>query len=447
MLSVAILAAGKGTRMKSKLPKVLQPLGGRTLLERVLSGCIELKPDRLFVIVGHQAELVKSKACHVSGVEFIEQNPQNGTGHAIQQLIPALADFEGELLVLNGDVPLLRQETLERLVSQHRESNSEATFLSAKLENPNGYGRVFSDEKGQVSAIIEDRDCNKKELENNLTNAGIYCFNWNTLKAILPNLSNKNNQKEVYLTDAVSMVKKAMHLQVNDVEEVCGINDRLQMAECEALLQQRLRKFWMNNGVTFTDESSSTISDNCVLGKDVIIEPQTHLRGKCHIGDNCRIGPGSFIEDSWIGANVKILYSVIRDAKIGDNVEIGPYAHLRPNTDIAQECKIGNFVEIKNSVLGLGTKVNHLSYIGDSVLGKKVNIGAGTITANYDGRRKHRTIIGDETKTGANSVLIAPITLGAQVTVGAGSTLTRNVPDGSLAIARTKQLTKKEWTS
>ncbi len=446
MLAVAILAAGKGTRMKSALPKVLQPLSGISLLERVLANCNQLEPQRRLVIVGHQATRVENALSHIHGLEFVLQDPQNGTGHAIQQIIPTLHDFQGELLVLNGDVPLLRSRTIERLVQAHRSNNSGVTFLTTRLSNPMGYGRVFANKQGFVEAIVEDKDCTEEQRTNTLTNSGIYCFDWKQLASVLPKLSTNNSQKEIYLTDTISLLKVAMHIEVNDPGEVLGINDRSQMAKCEEVLQQRLREHWMKEGVTFIDPSSCTLSENCIFGKDIVIEPQTHLRGNCQIADRCRIGPGTLLEDAELGTDVRIIYSVINGAKVGNNVVIGPYAHLRPKAVLQNNCRIGNFVEIKQSYVGEGSKVSHLSYIGDAELGKKVNVGAGTITANFDGTRKHLTVVGDYTKTGANSVLVAPIVLGSRVTVGAGSTLTKNVPDGSLALGRAKQLIKKGWS-
>tara|TARA_B100000029_G_scaffold505399_1_gene586025 strand:+ start:532 stop:1884 length:1353 start_codon:yes stop_codon:yes gene_type:complete len=445
MLAIAILAAGKGTRMKSNYPKVLQKLGGTRLIERVLDSCRDLKPDRIFLIIGHQADLVKKELNHVKEVDFVTQVPQNGTGHAIQQLLPVMNEFEGELLVLNGDVPLLRSETIKKLLNKHKSSTAGVTFLTSTLPDPKGYGRVIANESGEVSAIIEEKDCNAQQRRQKLTNAGIYCFNWNELKGILPLLSNQNNQSEFYITDTVGMIKNAIHLEVDDADEVSGINDRRQMANCEALLQKRLRQKYMMQGVTFIDENTCTVSDYCQFGSDVIIQPQTHFRGHCSIGDGSVIGPGSLIENSEIGNNVNVLYSVISEAKVAGNVNVGPYSHIRPKAVIQDNCKIGNFVEVKNSLIGPETKINHLSYIGDSEIGRKVNIGAGTITANYDGYKKHLTIINDECKTGANSVLVAPIVLGKGVTVAAGSTLTKNVPENSLAIGRAKQAIKNNW--
>ena len=445
MLAVAVLAAGKGTRMKSALPKVLQPLAGATLVERVLASAANLQPDRRLLIVGHQADRVEEQLAAIGGLEFVLQQPQNGTGHAVQQLLPVLQGFEGELLVLNGDVPLLRAETIESLVNGHRQSGADVTLLTARLEDPTGYGRVFVDADGKVSAIVEHRDCSEEQRSNNLTNAGIYCFNWQALAEVLPKLSTDNDQGELYLTDTVAMLPLAMHVEVADPDEVNGINNRKQLAQCEAVLQQRLRDQWMAEGVTFVDPGSCTLSEDCRFGRDVVIEPQTHLRGSCRIGDNCRLGPGSLLDNAELGNDVSVLHSVVREATVGNGVAIGPFAHLRPAADIADGCRIGNFVEVKKSQVGAGSKINHLSYIGDASLGENVNVGAGTITANYDGVRKHRTVIGDGSKTGANSVLVAPVTLGAKVTVGAGSTITKDVPDGALAIGRAKQLSKEGW--
>ncbi|MCP9774675.1 bifunctional UDP-N-acetylglucosamine diphosphorylase/glucosamine-1-phosphate N-acetyltransferase GlmU [Cyanobium sp. WAJ14-Wanaka] len=445
MLAVAVLAAGKGTRMKSDLPKVLQPLAGATLVERVLSSCQHLAPERRILIVGHQAAKVEQSLAKLAGLEFVLQQPQNGTGHAVQQLLNPLQGFGGDLLVLNGDVPLLRPETLEQLLGQHRSSGAAVTLLTARLEDPSGYGRVFANQNGAVSQIIEHRDCSDEQRLNNLTNAGIYCFNWQKLAEVLPHLTTDNDQGELYLTDSVALLQPAMHMEVADPDEINGINDRLQLSQCEAVFQERLKRHWMAEGVSFVDPASCTLSENCRLGRDVVIEPQCHLRGSTVVGDGCRIGPGTFLENASLGANVSVLYSVIREAVVGDNCAIGPYAQLRPGTKLETGCHIGNFVEIKNSQLGEGVKVNHLSYIGDADLGERVNVGAGTITANYDGVQKHRTVIGSGSKTGANSVLVAPITLGSNVTVGAGSTITKDVPSGALALGRSKQVIKTDW--
>jgi bifunctional UDP-N-acetylglucosamine pyrophosphorylase/glucosamine-1-phosphate N-acetyltransferase len=446
MLAVAVLAAGKGTRMKSDLPKVLQPLAGATLVERVLTSCDQLKPERRLLVVGHQAERVEQSLSHLGGLEFVLQQPQNGTGHAVQQLLEPLTGFEGDLLVLNGDVPLLRPETLERLLALHRSSGAAVTLLTARLEDPSGYGRVFANAQGDVSGIVEHRDCSDEQRRNNLTHAGIYCFNWAKLAAVLPQLTTDNDQGELYLTDTIAMLSPAMHVEVADADEINGINDRLQLSQCEAVLQERLRRHWMAEGVSFIDPASCTLSENSRFGRDVVIEPQCHFRGATSVGDGCRIGPGCLLENASLGNNVQALYSVIRDASVAAGCSIGPFAQIRPGAELSEGCHIGNFVEVKNSRLAAGVKVNHLSYIGDADLGTKVNVGAGTITANYDGVNKHRTVIGAGSKTGANSVLVAPITLGDNVTVGAGSTLTKDVPSGALALARAKQMVKENWS-
>ena len=447
MLAVAVLAAGKGTRMKSALPKVLQPLAGATLVERVLASCQQLQPERRLLIVGHQAERVEQQLQGLTGLEFVLQQPQNGTGHAVQQLLEPLNDFRGDLLVLNGDVPLLRPETLAALLEQHRSSGAAVTLLTARLADPSGYGRVFADANGSVSAIVEHRDCNDQQRLNDLTNAGIYCFNWAKLAEVLPKLTTDNDQGELYLTDTVALLRPAMHREVADADEIAGINDRLQLSQCEAALQERLKRHWMAEGVSFVDPASCTLSEDCRFGQDVVVEPQCHFRGSSSIGDGCRIGPGCLIEDSNLAAGVTVLYSVLRQVHVAEHCAIGPFAQLRPGTSLAKHCHIGNFVEVKNSSLAGGVKVNHLSYIGDADLGADVNVGAGTITANYDGVRKHRTVVGAGSKTGANSVLVAPLTLGENVTVGAGSTITKDVPAGSLALGRARQLVKENWSS
>ena len=428
--------------MKSDLPKVLQPLAGSTLVERVLASCEHLQPERRLLIVGHQAERVESTLAAHHGLEFVLQQPQHGTGHAVQQLLEPLQGFKGQLLVLNGDVPLLRPETLEQLLEQHRRSGAAVTLLSARLSDPSGYGRVVAAANGAVSAIIEHRDCSAEQRLNNLTNAGIYCFDWPQLAAVLPRLASDNDQGELYLTDTIAMLSPAMHLEVADADEINGINDRLQLAQCEAVLQERLRRHWMAEGVSFTDPLSCTLSEGTRFDSDVVVEPQCHFRGVNTIAAGCRIGPGSLIENSRLETGVEVLYSVLRDVEVEQNCVIGPYAQLRAGAQLGAGSRIGNFVEVKNSRLGAGVKANHLSYLGDADLGAGVNVGAGTITANYDGVRKHRTAIGAGSKTGANSTLVAPIRLGENVTVAAGSTLTDDVPAGALAFGRARQVVK-----
>ena len=446
MLAVAILAAGKGTRMKSKLPKVLHHLGSKSLVERVIDSCRLAKPDRQVVIVGYEGQKVTDALSHLQGIEFVAQTEQLGTGHAIQQVMPNLEDFSGDLLVLNGDVPLLRAETVEKLVTTHRENSNAATLLTANLPNPKGYGRVFCDGNNLVTQIVEDRDCNSAQKQNHRINAGVYCFNWQALKQVLPKLTTNNDQQEYYLTEVVDYLDPVMALDVDDYLEITGINDRRQLAVAHNILQTRVKEKWMMAGVTMINPDSITIDETVRLGNDVVLEPQTHLRGNTIIGSNCKIGPGSLIENSELQDKVTVLYSVISDAKIAANTRIGPYSHLRGGVEIAESCRIGNFVELKKCQLGNRTNVAHLSYIGDATLGNKVNVGAGTITANYDGVRKHPTIIGDQSKTGANSVFVAPVKIGQDVTIAAGSVITHDVADGYLAIARGKQQNIPNWS-
>ncbi|MEW6498849.1 MAG: bifunctional UDP-N-acetylglucosamine diphosphorylase/glucosamine-1-phosphate N-acetyltransferase GlmU [Cyanobacteriota bacterium] len=445
MVAVAILAAGRGTRMKSDLPKVCHQLGSLSLVERVLKSCLSLNPSRCLVIVGYQSEQVKQSLGGFSGLEFVEQTEQLGTGHAVQQLLPHLEGFTDDLLILNGDVPLLRTDTLQYLLETHKAHHNAATILTAHLPNPQGYGRVFCDSQNLLKQIVEDRDCTDAQKQNRRINAGVYCFNWSQLAQVLPKLEANNDQKEYYLTDVVNFLEPVMAVDVEDYQEILGINDRKQLANAYEILQTRVKDDWMKAGVTLINPDSITIDDTVELQPDVTIEPQTHLRGKTNIGTGSRIGPGSLIENSQLDENVTVLYSVVSDSVVKEGTRIGPYAHLRGHVDVGESCRIGNFVELKNSQIGDRTNVAHLSYLGDATLGNKVNIGAGTITANYDGVKKHRTEIGDRTKTGSNSVLVAPVTLGADVTIAAGSTVTEDVPDDSLVIARARQVVKPGW--
>lgn len=447
MIAVAILAAGRGTRMKSQQPKVLHELGGRSLVERAIQSCKSINPSRCLVIVGYQAEQVKQTLAHCQGLEFVEQEQQLGTGHAIQKLIPVLGDFTGDLLVLNADVPLLRPETIASLIKTHQNNQNSATLLTAHLPNPTGYGRVFCDGQNQVTQIVEDKDCNAAQKQNHRINGGIYCFNWPKLAEVLPKLTANNQQQEYYLTEVFDYLSGVMAEDVSDYLEISGINDRRQLAAAYDILQVRIKENWMKAGVTMLAPDTITIDDTVELAQDIIIEPQTHLRGNTKIGSGSRIGPGTMIENSEIGENVSVTYSVISDSKVGAGTRVGPYAHLRGEANIGESCRIGNFVEIKKTTINEQTNVAHLSYLGDATLGKKVNIGAGTITANYDGVKKHQTTIGDRTKTGANSVLVAPVTLGENVTVGAGSVITQDVIDDALAVARTRQVVYENWST
>ncbi len=444
MLSVAILAAGKGTRMESSLPKVLHKISGKSLLQRVIDSCVELNPDQIFIITGHKAKEVKESISDNKNIQFVIQHPQSGTGHAIQVLCRAVKKTQGKLLVLNGDVPLIKPETLNKLLNLHDSKNADVSLITTKKKNPHGYGRVFL-KSGFIERIVEEKDCNNQERENLLINAGIYCFNWDNLSKIINSLQSNNNQKEIYLTDTVSLLKNSLSIEVEDNGELQGINNRIQLSKCEENIQNSIKEKHMLNGVTFINKASCSISEEAEIGKDVTIEANTHIRGSTKINSNCIIGPNTFIENSHVGLHCEISNSTVYNSQIMDHIKIGPYSHIRPNSKISSYSKIGNFVEIKNSQLEEESKVNHLSYIGDSIIGRSTNIGAGTITANFDGQKKYQTKIGKNSSIGANTVFVAPINLGESVTTGAGSVITKDSKDNSLAISRTEQVNIENW--
>jgi len=444
MLAVAILAAGKGTRMVSNLPKVLHRLSGETLLRRIINTSKKLNPDKIFVVIGHKPELIKESISNEKNVEIVLQDPQLGTGHAVQVLSRELTKFKGDLLILNGDVPLIKKTSLKELLKIHLSMDADVSLITTEKKNPFGYGRVFKKEN-LIEKIIEEKDCSLNEKQNKLINAGIYCFNWERLSKVINNLEANNNQKEFYITDTISLLKKSISFEIMDEEEIQGINNRIDLAKCEEILQKRIKTKHMLNGVTFVNPESSSVSEESEIGIDVIIEANTHIRGFSKICDNCIIGPNTFIENTSINKNSKVVNTSIFNSQIMDNVNIGPYSHIRPGSIISSNSKVGNFVEIKNSQISESVKINHLSYVGDSNIGKFTNIGAGTITANYDGIKKNITNIGENCSIGSNSVLIAPISLGNSVTIGAGSVINKNVKSYSLAISRGKQLNIDNW--
>ena len=444
MLAIAILAAGKGTRMASNLPKVLHRLSGKTLLNRIINTSKKLNPDKIFVVIGHKPELVKESILNDRKVEIVLQEPQLGTGHAVQVLSKKFNKFKGNLLILNGDVPLIKTESLKELLKVHSLRDADVSLITTEKENPFGYGRVFKKDNF-IEKIVEEKDCSSNEKKHKLINAGIYCFNWERLNKIIDNLESNNNQKEFYITDTISLLKKAISYEILDEEEILGINNRIDLAKCEEIMQKKIKKKHMLNGVTFLNPESSSVSEESEIGRDVIIEANSHIRGFSKISDNCIIGPNTFIENTSIKKNSKVVNSTIFNSEIMDNVNIGPYSHIRPGSTISSDSKVGNFVEIKNSHISQSVKVNHLSYVGDTNIGKFTNVGAGTITANYDGFKKNFTNIGEHCNVGSNSVLIAPITLGNAVTIGAGSVINKDVKSDSLAISRVKQLNIKNW--
>ena len=437
MLDIVILAAGKGSRMRSDKPKVLHTVAGVSMLEHVVSVAESLDPRSITIVVGHGAELVKSEFKD-RNVQFALQQDQLGTGHAVLQAMPYIGD-DGRVVVLYGDVPLLRADTVQPLL----EDTNPLTLLTAKLDNPAGYGRIIREESS-ITAIIEQKDASPAQLAVTEVNTGILAVAADKLKRWLPLLSDDNAQAEYYLTDLVAIAHQTKELIgghiVADTDEILGANDRKQLAQLERLFQARLVDQLMADGATVLDPSRVDIHGKLTVGKDVTIEPNVVFKGNVTLGDGVTVEANSIVIDSTIAAGTTIFsHSRIESSTIGENAAIGPYARLRPGSQLANNTKIGNFVETKKAVIGEGSKVNHLSYVGDATLGEGVNVGAGTITCNYDGKNKHQTVIGDGCFVGSNSALVAPITISDNVLVAAGSTLTKNVPANSLAVARSRQ--------
>lgn len=444
-LKTVVLAAGAGTRMKSKKAKVLHTLSGKTLLSHVLNSAKLAGSDEIAVIVGHQSnEVIKELN---DEYKYFLQEEQLGTGHAVMQAEDFLDD-DSIILVLNGDAPLTPSETIEQLFKTHLNSGNFATVLTAELENPTGYGRIIT-KNGQIEKIVEEKDATEQEKLIKEVNSGIYCFNGDILKEALTHLNPNNNQNELYLTDVIEIIKdkglKAGTYKVNDSDEIAAVNSRRQLAEAEEILRNRVNNFLMDNGVTIIDPKNTYIDSSVKIGIDTVIYPGCHIQDNTVIGENCIIGMNSHIINSIIEDNVEIENSTIRDSYIESNVKMGPYVNIRPDSRICKNVKIGDFVEIKNSTIKDNSKVPHLSYIGDSEIGKNVNIGCGTVFVNYDGKNKFRSIVGDDVFIGCNANIIAPIKVEDNSFIAAGSTITKDVPKDTLAIARAKQINKEGY--
>lgn len=445
-LQAVILAAGAGTRMKSKLPKVLHKVCGQSMLHHVIDVARGASIQECIVIVGHGAEEVKKTLD--KDVKTALQSQQLGTGHAVKVAEDLLAE-EGTILILNGDGPLLTEETLTKLINYHETGNYNATVLTAELLEPYGYGRIVRNEKEELLKIVEEKDATEEEKKIQEINSGIYCFDAKALKAALPRITNDNVQKEYYLTDALAIIKgmggTVGVYKTEDYEDIMAVNSRGQLAQVEEIMRRRINEKHMAEGVTIIDPKHTYIEKKVKIGMDTILYPGTLLMGETVIGEDCIIGGNSRIENSTIGNKVHIQHSTIIDSVVGDHTTIGPYAYLRPNSRIGNHVKIGDFVEVKNSVIGHHSKASHLAYIGDAEVGEHVNIGCGVVFVNYDGKNKHKTIVKDHAFIGSNSNLIAPITVEETGYVASGSTITKDVPKGALAVGRSRQENKAGW--
>jgi bifunctional UDP-N-acetylglucosamine pyrophosphorylase/glucosamine-1-phosphate N-acetyltransferase len=446
---VVILAAGLGTRMKSGLVKVLHPLAGQPLVRHVLRAVAEVGPEKVILVLGHQADAVKNATLDFS-VETVLQAEQLGTGHAVQQASKAIAAAgNGPVLVLCADTPLLCSSTLKAIAEQHAKSRAVVTLLTAKMENPFGYGRVVRTKAG-VQRVVEEKDANAAQKKIKEINAGIYCFDKAFLLASLSALGNNNAQGEYYLPDVIALAKKKKRivsaLLCSDANEIMGVNSRADLSKAEAVLRERVNRRWMLEGVTMLDPATTCIGVDVQLGRDVILYPNVRLEGKTRISDGCTLYPGSRIIDSTLDAQVVIKdYCVIEESTIGAGAVVGPFAHLRPKSVLGEKVKIGNFVETKKTTFGKGSKASHLSYIGDATVGKDVNIGAGVITCNYDGYDKYQTIIEDNVFVGSDAQLVAPVRIGHDAIIAAGTTVTQSVPADALAISRVAQIHREGY--
>ena len=448
-IHVVILAAGQGTRMKSRLPKVLHPIAGRPMIEHVLRTADSVSPATMTLIVGHRAEIVRERLKGWSSLQFALQEPQLGTAHALQQAEPVLSGRTGTVVLLSGDVPLLRPDALRRLVDTHQAAGAAATVMTANVERPYGYGRIVRTE-GRIARIVEERDASPTERQIREINSGIYAFDLAPLFDALRGIASQNAQGEFYLTDLIAIYRRRklpVETLVNEhPHEIRGINSRTELAEVSRIVRQAKNEELMAAGVTIIDPTTTYIEPDVQVGPDTVIHPGVLLEGQTRIGAACEIHADVRIVDSEIGDQVTVNnFCLIVGAQVAGGAQVGPFAHLRPETRVGEKARIGNFVELKKTTLGPGSKANHLSYLGDATIGANVNVGAGTITCNYDGERKHPTIIEDGAFIGSDSQLIAPVRVGKGAYVGAGSSITEDVPAGALGIARGRQSNVEGW--
>jgi bifunctional UDP-N-acetylglucosamine pyrophosphorylase/glucosamine-1-phosphate N-acetyltransferase len=449
---VVILAAGKGTRMKSLQPKVLHPLAGRPLIEHVLRTVDRLGARSTTLVIGHGADDVRAALNGRPSLQFVVQSPQLGTGHALLQTAPVLADKKGMVLLLYADVPLLQPATLARLVETHRATRAAATILTAELEDPYGYGRIVRDDRGRVTRIVEERDASRDERAIREINSGIYALELAPLFDALNALAVDNAQGEYYLTDLVAIYARrnlpVETLTLDAPAELQGVNSRVDLADLTRILRARKTRALMLGGVTFEDPATAYVDEDVTIGADTVIGPGVMLEGRTRIGSRCRIHAGVRLTNATLGDAVTVLdRSIIVDSTVATGASVGPFAHVRPDSTIGEGARIGNFVELKKTAIGRGSKANHLAYLGDATIGDEVNIGAGTITCNYDGVTKHPTVIEDGVFIGSDSQLIAPVRVGRGAYVAAGSSVTEDVPPDALAIARGRQENRPEWAA
>ena len=451
-LGIIILAAGQGKRMRSAVPKVLHPLGGRPLLAHVLDACTGLDPEAVRVVVGHGDGRIREAFPAMDPGAWVLQPEQLGTGHAAQCAVDALGDFRGDLLILNGDVPLLSCRSLSGMLAAHQSGGHDLTLGVATLPDPSGYGRILRGPGGDITGVVEERDATEAQRAIPEINVGLYLAPADFLRAALAALDNRNHQGEYYLPDiagfAARMEARIGSMTVDDPREFRGVNNREELAWMEKTLQADINRKWMERGVTLKDPDSTYIDAEAVIGEDTVIGPNSHLLGRTVVGAGCRIDGSAYLTNVRLGDAVHLRFSVVLDdCDVEEGVSIGPFAHLRPGTVLKRDVHIGNFVEVKNSSVGEGTKASHLSYIGDTDLGRESNIGAGTITCNYDGFAKHRTTIGDRVQVGSDTQLVAPVAVGDDAYIGAGSTITKDVPAGALAVSRTPQQHMEGWVA
>ena len=447
MFTSVILAAGMGTRMKSKMPKVLHKVCGKPLSKWVIDASEAAGADKVCAVVGHKAETVKEVLGDVC--KFALQAEQKGTGHAVMKAIDVIKNSKGEVVILNGDTPLITAETINKAIEYHKNNGNQATVITAILDDATGYGRIVRDNDGSVLKIVEQKDASKEEKKINEVNSGMYVFDAQSLVYALDKITPNNAQGEYYLTDTLEILlsagKKIGGYAISDNDEIRGINDRVQLNEAEKIMQKRINEYHMRNGVTMRNPESVYIEDGVEIGNDTEICQNVTIKSGTKIGSDCVIGSGSMLDRAVIHDGVDVLSSVILESEVDEGTHVGPFAYIRPNCHVGKEVKVGDFVELKNSNIDDGTKISHLTYIGDSDVGKRVNFGCGTVTCNYDGKKKYRTTIGDDCFVGCNTNFVSPINVGDGVYIAAGSTITEDIPENSLSIARARQVNKEGW--